>query len=175
MIDPSSLKSIEDLHRLKTEGIITEAEFEQSKQKILFGAPPRFAARTPSGPIPKPAEDDHVGWIILPLKRYVDFEGRSSRKEFWMFQLIYVAVMLVSLVLAIVSPSLAVAILILACLALVLPLLAAEIRRFHDQNMSGWFALLNLIPYIGPVVVFVLMLSPGTKGDNRFGPDPTLL
>ena len=25
-------------------------------------------------------------WMILPFKRYVDFEGRSRRKEFWMFQ-----------------------------------------------------------------------------------------
>ncbi|MFN4020018.1 MAG: DUF805 domain-containing protein, partial [Erythrobacter sp.] len=27
-------------------------------------------------------------WMILPLKRYADFSGRSRRKEFWMFQLL---------------------------------------------------------------------------------------
>lgn len=34
-------------------------------------------------------------WMILPLKRYADFEGRSRRMEFWMYQLFYVAVSLV--------------------------------------------------------------------------------
>ncbi|HEX8448565.1 MAG TPA: DUF805 domain-containing protein, partial [Allosphingosinicella sp.] len=24
-------------------------------------------------------------WMLLPLKRYADFSGRSRRKEYWMF------------------------------------------------------------------------------------------
>lgn len=28
-------------------------------------------------------------WMILPLKRYADFRGRSRRKEYWMFMLFY--------------------------------------------------------------------------------------
>ncbi|MEM9312268.1 MAG: DUF805 domain-containing protein, partial [Pseudomonadota bacterium] len=31
-------------------------------------------------------------WMILPFKRYADFEGRSRRMEFWMFQLLNVIV-----------------------------------------------------------------------------------
>ena len=31
-------------------------------------------------------------WMILPLKRYFDFAGRSRRMEFWMFQLLNFAV-----------------------------------------------------------------------------------
>jgi len=27
-------------------------------------------------------------WMILPFRRYADFEGRSRRMEFWMFQLL---------------------------------------------------------------------------------------
>jgi uncharacterized membrane protein YhaH (DUF805 family) len=34
-------------------------------------------------------------WMILPFKRYVDFEGRSRRMEFWMFQLLNILVALV--------------------------------------------------------------------------------
>jgi len=47
---------------------------------------------------------------------------------------------------------------------------AVTVRRFHDQNRSGWFFLLNLIPYVGGLVVLVFMLLPGTPGDNNFGP-----
>lgn len=32
--------------------------------------------------------------------------------------------------------------------------------------------LLAFIPAIGGLIVFVFMCLEGTKGDNRFGPDP---
>jgi uncharacterized membrane protein YhaH (DUF805 family) len=50
--------------------------------------------------------------------------------------------------------------------------LMVQIRRFHDQDRSGWFALFNLIPYIGWLIVLAFMVLPGTKGDNYYGPDP---
>ena len=33
-------------------------------------------------------------WMILPYKRYFDFSGRSRRKEYWLFTLLYVLVIL---------------------------------------------------------------------------------
>jgi uncharacterized membrane protein YhaH (DUF805 family) len=62
--------------------------------------------------------------------------------------------------------------LILGILAAIIPLLAVEVRRLHDQDRSGWLVLLNLIPYVGFVAVFVMMLLPGTPGPNRFGAEP---
>lgn len=46
------------------------------------------------------------------------------------------------------------------------------LRRFHDQDRSGWMILILLIPYVGVIVVFVFMCLEGTRGPNRFGPDP---
>lgn len=49
--------------------------------------------------------------------------------------------------------------------------LAASVRRLHDQNMSGWFYLLNLIPFIGQFVTLALLgFRDGTRGANQFGP-----
>lgn len=199
MIDQTTLKSIEDLHRLKTEGIITEEEFERSKQKLLFDNKPAAAARTAEvraagdgpvarlfGPVPSlvPARNDTMGWIMLPLKKYADFTGRSTRKEFWMFQLLYLGLLIVAYLAVMrggdidASASAASggrAIFLLVCLALlglVVPLMAVEARRFRDIDQSPWLVLLNLIPYLGIVIVYVAMLVPGTNGDNRFGPDP---
>lgn len=31
-----------------------------------------------------------------------------------------------------------------------------EIRRFHDANRSGWFALINLIPGIGTLAALIV-------------------
>lgn len=182
MIDQESLTSIENLHRIKSDGIISEAGFEQSKQRILFGTRPTPAtaksaevrSRQPHQLGRLPATDDHVGWAILPLRQYSNFKGRSPRREFWMFQLVYVAVFVAAVVIAAIGAggdALA-GILFLAAAALVVPLLAVEVRRFHDQGRSGWFAALNLIPYVGFIIVMIMMLLPGVDGDNQYGPDP---
>lgn len=34
-------------------------------------------------------------WMLLPLKRYADFNGRSRRKEYWMFMLLQAIILLV--------------------------------------------------------------------------------
>jgi uncharacterized membrane protein YhaH (DUF805 family) len=57
-------------------------------------------------------------------------------------------------------------------LAFLIPSIAVQVRRFHDQDKSGWFILLGLIPYIGGIILFVFMCIEGTRGPNRFGPDP---
>ena len=57
-------------------------------------------------------------------------------------------------------------------LAVLLPAICVAIRRLHDRDMSGWWVLLNLIPLIGFLILFVIYALPGTSGPNRFGPDP---
>lgn len=44
------------------------------------------------------------------------------------------------------------------------------VKRWHDINKSGWWALLVLIPFIGWIVVVIANgFVPGTDGPNRFG------
>ena len=177
MIDQEALKSLEKLHEMKSGGIISEEEFEQAKQDLLSGrrkvAPVGRSA--PKGPAELPADTNYLGWMLLPLKRYVQFEGRSSRKEFWLF---FLALNLFTLALMILSLGLGLGmtagLILLVMLGTFIPLLAVEVRRFHDQNRSGWFALLNLIPYAGPLVVLAFMLIPGAEGENEYGPDPLI-
>ena len=51
-------------------------------------------------------------------------------------------------------------------LALLIPTIAVAVRRAHDNDKSGWFI---LIPIYGAIIVLFL---EGTRGPNRFGPDP---
>ena len=62
--------------------------------------------------------------------------------------------------------------LVVYVLAVLIPSLAVQVRRFHDQDKSGWFVLLGLIPYIGGLSTFVFMLIDGTPGPNQYGDDP---
>jgi uncharacterized membrane protein YhaH (DUF805 family) len=68
--------------------------------------------------------------------------------------------------------GLSLGVLILFTLAIFIPALAVQVRRFHDQDKSGWFVLLNFLPYVGGIIVLVMMCLEGTRGPNRFGPDP---
>lgn len=125
-----------------------------------------------------------MNWMLMPLKRYADFSGRSRRTEYWMFTLGYVIVLVVLGILMGIGGALgdpngvsglsitAIALIGIVVLALIIPSLAVQVRRFHDQDKSGWFVLLGFIPYIGGLIVIVFMCLPGTVGDNRFGPDP---
>jgi uncharacterized membrane protein YhaH (DUF805 family) len=127
-------------------------------------------------------------WMIMPLKRYADFNGRSRRKEYWMFTLglILAFLLLFALFAAFAATAgssgsddfesmvggTGVIVFVVAYLAILIPSIAVQVRRMHDQDKSGWFVLLSLIPYIGGIIIFVFMCMEGTKGPNRFGPDP---
>lgn len=51
--------------------------------------------------------------------------------------------------------------------------LAGQVKRWHDRDKSGWFVLVNFIPFIGTIWALVeLGFLRGTMGPNRFGPDP---
>jgi uncharacterized membrane protein YhaH (DUF805 family) len=123
-----------------------------------------------------------MNWMFVPFARYADFSGRSRRKEFWMFQLLN---MLVICAFAVIlagsalsegewtSMQIAAAgLLVVWMLGILIPSLAVQVRRFHDQDKSGWFVLLGVIPYLGGLILFVFMLFEGTRGPNRFGDDP---
>ena len=128
-------------------------------------------------------------WMLMPLRRYADFSGRSRRKEYWMFFLfnmlvaagiwcvIGVAMLLMynmnaseSAMMALFMPL--IGLYMLYVLAMFVPGLAVTVRRFHDQDHSGWMILLGLIPGLGGLILLVFMCLEGTRGPNRFGPDP---
>lgn len=128
-------------------------------------------------------------WMLMPYRRYADFSGRSRRKEYWMFVLLFVIVYAICYALIFtgmptVDPMtgqmsggggalsmIGSAVLLIFALGSFIPSLAVIVRRLHDQDKSGWFVLLGLIP-IANIVLLVFMFLEGTKGPNRFGPDP---
>ena len=103
--------------------------------------------------------------------RYVDFQGRSSRSEYWWPLVMILVVYLVGFALAAVLPILGILILIFV-LAIIIPSLAVTIRRLHDLDKSGWWIFIQLVPIIGPLLLLYWFCLKGTDGDNQFGPDP---
>ena len=100
----------------------------------------------------------------LFFTRYVDFNGRSRRSEYWWA---YLAVVIISAVLTAVLGELA----YIWTLATLIPNIAITVRRLHDIGKSGWFYLIGLIPLVGGIILLVWMCQDSTE-DNQWGPNP---
>ena len=53
---------------------------------------------------------------------------------------------------------------------MLLPTLGVTARRLHDRNKSGWMILVSLIPLIGTLILLIMCIPEGDKGENKFGP-----
>lgn len=109
-------------------------------------------------------------YFIGAYAKYATFSGRARRKEYWMFILFYIIAYIALLLIDVLIGTGGILCGLFA-LGTLLPSLAVGARRLHDINKSGWWQLLYLIPFGGLVVLYFLV-SKGTEGENRFGPDP---
>lgn len=53
-----------------------------------------------------------------------------------------------------------------------LPCAMLMVRRFHDFNRSGLWFFLIFLPYVCAVPLIAALFIKGTKGPNKYGPDP---
>lgn len=131
-------------------------------------------------------------WMLLPLKRYATFTGRARPKEYWMYVLFlllcYLGLSIIEQILGLgaghdwawrnggaasagywhsAGPLVG-----LLWLGTLIPSIAVGVRRLHDSDRSGWWLLLGLIPFFGTIILLVFLIMSGTRGPNRFGPDP---
>ena len=116
-------------------------------------------------------------YIVDPWRRALDFSGRSTRTEYWLFQLQMPIVAILGIAVAAIIQSVWLnyilgGLLVLAFIPWFIASLAIGVRRLHDHDKSGWWLLIGLIPYVGGVIQLVLMLLPGDQGDNRYGHNP---
>jgi len=110
--------------------------------------------------------------------KYVDFNGRAGRAEFWYYMLFYI---IIALVLSLVSSFLFSSgtegggrsmLSSLLSLALLLPSLGVSIRRLHDIGKSGWWVLISLVPLIGFIVLIIFYVKDSQPGSNEYGANP---
>jgi len=121
-----------------------------------------------------------MNYYLDVLKKYSQFNGRSSRKEFWIFYLYNLLIISILSVIRIVFqiPMLdiiTIGITYIFYLFLIIPSLAVTIRRLHDIGRSGWWILLFLIPIIGWIWLLILLALPGNPEDNKYGTNPKLI
>lgn len=136
-------------------------------------------------------------WYLGPWRKYAEFTGRATRREFWAFTVGNLAAFIallacVGFVTGASTPasggadadhasstsahptaaSVLIGLVILGWMVTLLPALAVGCRRLHDIGRSGALQLVALIPFVGPPLLFIFNVLPGNVGPNRYGPDP---
>lgn len=105
---------------------------------------------------------------------YCRFTGRSSRSEFWWFQLFsFVAGMVAGFIFSF-SENFEIFVQCLLGAVFFLPSLGLSVRRLHDLGKSGWWIFINFIPLVGSIILLVWFCRDSEMADNEYGPVPNL-
>ena len=107
--------------------------------------------------------------VKLGFQGYFKFNGRSTRAEFWWWQLFL-------LITGIMGALIDVAIgndyfTSIFFFGILIPSWAVLVRRLHDTNKTGWWILIMFIPFAG-IVLFVFIVQGSNMGTNEYGPNP---
>ena len=110
--------------------------------------------------------------------RWKDFNGRSSRSEYWwatlFITLTSIFTNILTLFLGLSGSIVAIIVLLLIVifsLFLTIASLALVVRRLHDTNKSGWWYLI-IFTIIGVLPLLYWYCKKGDEGENRFGSNP---
>ena len=117
------------------------------------------------------------------IKKWSTISGRASRSEYWWFTLfITIAGFAIGIVCVLLAVAMAAyenyAVLfgamlgllgIMFTVAILPPSICVSVRRLHDIGRSGWWYLINAVPYIGGIVFFIFTLLPSQPEENEYG------
>ena len=102
-------------------------------------------------------------------KRAFDFKGVASRPQYWFAVLVnFIVILVLSLIFGASDSTEAITVSDVYAIIVLIPCISISIRRLHDQNRSGWLYLINLIPVIGSIIIFIFMLLGTVKVNNRW-------
>lgn len=144
-------------------------------------APDHHRPIEPESPYAPPRAE--VGETLPPFSslRPFSFAGRIGRLRYlaWTMVLTLVALGIGSVFavfgFALIRSNSAIGLILAGLMAFILIVVLAvlgiqfTVQRLHDLGLSGWLWLLTLVPFVGSIFPFVIMVVPGNDTANRFG------
>ena len=112
--------------------------------------------------------------IESAFSNYFNFNSRSSRSEFWFFELfLIISGIAVGLAETIITATLGFPLFLQAIWGLFtfIPSISIAVRRLHDIDKSGWWLLLHIIILFGSIVLLIFHIK-NTQGPNKYGEGP---
>jgi uncharacterized membrane protein YhaH (DUF805 family) len=166
----------EDLVKSETEDEEKKKIREKYEYHVSIYGVPTFASEKPVNEIEfinAPKEMKFFETIRFSYKNYSNFDGRASRSEFW-YWVQFVA--LTTIALAVVASFVELDqtyknnFLAIFVLSSMVPTLARVVRRLHDTDKPGIYALFWFTPIVGSPLLIFWFCTKGDRGGNRFGP-----
>ena len=119
-------------------------------------------------------------WLTGPISKYVVWQGRATRSEYWYFilftSLITVALTMVDVAFGTFDEEANQGLIGgLFGLFIFLPSIAVFVRRLHDTGHSGWWFWILLVPVVGMIVTLVFLCSDSHGDTNQYGPNPKIM
>lgn len=106
------------------------------------------------------------------LVNFRDFSGNATRKAFWSFAAIHLGILILLVILTWIAWPFAWVFIIYQVVVLV-PCIAAMVRRLNDAGRSGWWVLITLVPFLGWILMLVfLLLGTSTDEAPRLSSEP---
>jgi uncharacterized membrane protein YhaH (DUF805 family) len=105
----------------------------------------------------------------LAFRSYANFDGRSTRKEYWMYILFYILIIFGLIIIDNLLDNSIIGIVVgLFQIVFIIPSISVAVRRLHDVNKSGWFLLLSFIPLANFYLLY-LLIQPSSASSNQWG------
>ena len=124
----------------------------------------------PMSETPSLTFDETIKSVLF--KNYCNFSTRARRSEYWYYVLFINIIEFILLFLISTferGPLIIPAIFFFFFIYALIPLLPLAVRRLHDTGRSGWYLLLNLIPF-GGIFVFIFLCEDSSPYSNIYGP-----
>ena len=86
-------------------------------------------------------------YLIDPFKKMLDFNGKSSLKEFWIFYIIFIILSIISGIISGITKLEEIK--TIFSLIMLLPFLSLGFRRLNDAGYNKW---LFLIPFVNLIL-----------------------
>ena len=99
-------------------------------------------------------------FLNVLTKQFICYEGRMSKLD-------YIAFIIPALIVEYILSAT-----IIGYLVFLIPTACAAARRLHDIGMSGWIALLMIIPILNILLTVFLCIQEGQKTRNAYGEVP---
>ncbi len=117
-----------------------------------------------------------LDYFLDAFRSYADFDGRSTRAEFWWYTGYCIAFGVVfylvdKFILGMPLIGRYGPLTITYMLINLVPSVSVSVRRLHDIGKSGWWYLVSWIP-LGGLFLASFQLIDSEKGENQWGPNP---
>jgi uncharacterized membrane protein YhaH (DUF805 family) len=153
-------------------GIIIEKYLARQAQ-LRDNAAPQSATMSPYAP-----PSANVSEAMPPHGELKPFSvtGRIGRLRYlaWSLVIMFAATCLFGVAAIIMAISSTAGLICMGLIGIGMLVVSVQIgvQRLHDFGWSGWLILLNLVPVLGSLFPFVMLLMPGNREVNRYGSPP---